>query len=96
MKEEEQLEAQYKFIKLVICLQAALELFDELEGTPYFKRSMKNSVNNTKGKIEVELEKTFRFINSEEKEETFISIDRAVHQIMDESLEDLFIKGYRE
>lgn len=89
------LKAQYDFIKLLACLQASLEIFDEIEGTPYYKQGLKNSVNNTKRAVEKTLEVTFRFLDNDEKEETYRSIDRAVNNILESTVEDLFLSGYQ-
>jgi len=94
MDKKKVLEAQYNFVKLLVCLQASLELFDELEGTKYYRHDLKRTVNASKAKIESALRSTYSFVDSDEKEETFRSIDRAVHEILDSSLEELFAKGY--
>lgn len=87
-------QAQHSFIKLMICMQASLELFDEVEGTKFYRHDLKRTVNASKVKIENALRSTYSFVDSDEKEETFRSIDRAVHKILDSSLEELFAEGY--
>ncbi len=87
-------EAQYTFVKLIICLQASLELFDELKDTPYYKQQVKASINNTNKVLEDALKRHYKFIDDREKEETYISISRAVHEILDTSLEELFERGF--
>jgi hypothetical protein len=94
-KEEKLFEAQRTFVKLVVCLQASLELFDDLEGTNFYRHDIKRSVNATKRIIEKSIDGTHRHINTHEKEETYISIERAVHEIIESSVEDLFCKGYK-
>ena len=95
MKEEDALQAQKTFIKLIVCLQASLELFDELEDTNFYRHDLKRAINLTKKAVEKGLDGTHRFINSDEKEETYLSIERGVHDILDTSVEQLFTKGYK-
>ena len=89
-----QIQAQYSFIKLLICLQASLELFDELKDTPYYRHEVKRSINGTNQVLERALKRHYDFIDNKEKEETYISISRAVHKILDTSLEEMFAEGY--
>ena len=89
-----QIQAQYSFIKLLICLQASLELFDELKDTPYYRYEVKRSINGTNQVLERALKRHYDFIDNKEKEETYISISRAVHKILDTSLEEMFAEGY--
>jgi len=89
-----QVQAQYSFIKLLICLQASLELFDELKDTPYYRHEVKRSINGTNQVLERALKRHYDFIDNKEKEETYISISRAVHKILDTSLEEMFAEGY--
>lgn len=89
-----QVQAQYSFIKLLICLQASLELFDELKDTPYYRHEIKRSINGTNQVLERALKRHYDFIDTTEKEETYISISRAVHKILDTSLEEMFAEGY--
>lgn len=87
-------QAQYNFIKLVICLQASLELLDELKSTPYYRHEIKKAVNSTTKVLEHGLKNHYKFVDDKEKEETYISIARATHEILDTSLEELFNKGF--
>jgi hypothetical protein len=91
---DSQIQAQYSFIKLLICLQASLELFDELKDTPYYRHEVKRSINGTNQVLERALKRHYDFIDTTEKEETYISISRAVHKILDTSLEEMFAEGY--
>ena len=96
MKDEQLREAQYTFIKLLVCLQATIELFDDVEGTPYYRQDLKSAINNTRNKVIAALNTTYGFIDNGEKEETMRSIDRAVNRIIITSVEHLFIKGYED
>ena len=86
--------AQHDFIKLLICLQASVELMDELEGTNLYRQEIKQVLNKTNKVLTSKINTVYRFIDDEEKEETFRSIDRAIHSILDTSLETLFAEGY--
>ena len=88
-------EAQYNFIKLLVCMQASIELFDEVEGTKFYRHDLKRVINNTRNKVIAALNSTYSFIDTAEKEETLQSIDRAVHKILDTSVHELFAEGYK-
>ena len=88
-------EAQYSFIKLLVCMQASIELFDEVEGTKFYRHDLKRVINNTRNKVIAALNSTYSFIDTAEKEETLQSIDRAVHKILDTSVHELFAEGYK-
>lgn len=88
-------EAQYNFIKLVVCLQASIELFDEVEGTMFYRHDLKRVINGTRNKVIAALNGTYDFIDTPQKEKTLQSIDRAVHKILDTSVHDLFAEGYK-
>lgn len=95
MDEKRLLEAQYSFIKLLVCLQASLELFDEVERTKFYRQDLKRVINNTRNKVIVALNGTYDFINTAEKEETLQAIDRAVNEIVETSVHNLFVQGYK-
>lgn len=95
MDDEKLLEAQYSFIKLLVCLQASLELFDEVEGTKFYRQDLKRVINNTRNKVIAALNGTYDFIDTAEKEETLQAIDRAVNQIIESSVHQLFVDGYK-
>jgi hypothetical protein len=40
------------------------------------------------------LDGAYKFVDDEEKEETLRSIDRAIHLILDNSVQSLFVEGY--
>jgi len=87
--------AQHSFIKLLICMQAGLELIDELEGTTLYRHEVKATLNQTNKVLTKRINTAYKFIDDMEKEETFQSIDRAIHNIVDTSVHDLFQKGYK-
>jgi len=95
MEEEKLLEAQYSFIKLLVCLQASLELFDEVEGTKFYRQDLKRVINSTRNKVIAALNGAYDFIDTAEKEETLQAIDRAVNQIIESSVHQLFVDGYK-
>jgi hypothetical protein len=86
--------AQHSFIKLLVCMQAGLELMDNLEGTSLYRQEVKQVLRNTSKVLSKKLDGAYKFINDEEKEETLRSIDRAIHSILDTSVENLFAEGY--
>jgi hypothetical protein len=87
-------QAQHSFIKLMICMQASLELFDEVEGTKFYRHDLKRSINMTKKSVEKAIDEAFGFVDDTEKHETYMSIERGIHKIVNESIVDLFAKGY--
>ena len=86
---------EYSLIKLVVCMQATLELFDELKGTSAYKHNLKQLINRTNKEIERELNKIYPYIDDSQKEETFMSIERAVSEIYNTPIEKLFEQGYK-
>ena len=86
--------AQHSFIKLLVCMQAGLELMDDLEGTSLYRQEVKQVLRNTSKVLTKKLNGAYTFIDDEEKEETMRSIDRAIHLILDNSVETLFQEGY--
>lgn len=92
---EDIVKAQHNFIKLLVCMQASVELFDEVEGIKFYRHDLKRVINGTRTKVIAALNGTYGFIDTSEKEETFQSIERAVHEILDTSVEELFKRGYK-
>lgn len=88
-------EAQYSFVKLLVCLQASLELMDDLQGTSLYRNRVKMVLNQTNKTLEKIIDPAMEFINTAEKEETLQSIDRAVHDVIDARLNELFKQGYK-
>jgi len=95
MDDKKLVEAQYSFIKLLVCLQASLKLFDEVEGTKFYRQDLKRVINNTRNKVIAALNGAYDFIDTAEKEETLQAIDRAVNQIIESSVHQLFVDGYK-
>jgi hypothetical protein len=95
MDDKKLVEAQYSFIKLLVCLQASLELFDEVEGTKFYRQDLKRVINSTRNKVIAALNGAYDFIDTAEKEETLQAIDRAVNQIIESSVHQLFVDGYK-
>lgn len=75
-------------------MQAGLELMDDLEGTSLYRHEVKAVLRNTSKVLTKKLDGAYKFIDDEEKEETFRSIDRAIHLILDNSVQVLFDEGY--
>jgi hypothetical protein len=87
-------QAQHSFIKLLVCMQAGLELMDDLEGTTLYRHEVKAVLRNTSKVLSKKLDGAYKFVDDEEKEETLRSIDRAIHLILDNSVHSLFVEGY--
>ena len=87
-------QAQHSFIKLLVCMQAGVELMDDLEGTSLYRQEVKQVLRNTSKVLTKKLDGAYKFIDDAEKEETMRSIDRAIHLILDNSVETLFTEGY--
>lgn len=86
---------EYSLIKLVVCMQATLELFDELKGTSAYKHNLKRLINQTNQQVERELNNIYPYIDDTQKEETFMSIERAVNEIVNTPIQELFEKGFK-
>lgn len=91
---EEKLE--YKLVKLIILMQAQLELFDDLQGTTAYKHNIKRSINMLSKELESYLSKMYVHIDMDkEKEETFLCITRGVEKLLKAHIDYLFDSGYK-
>jgi len=87
---------EYTLVKLIVCLQTLVELFDELQGTAAYKHNLKRQINLLAQQVESELSKIYSFIDDNEKEETFMSIQRAITKIVESPVEELFEEGFKK
>lgn len=92
---QESLKAEYSLVKLVATLQLTLEFIDDLQGTSAYKHNLKRQAKLFISEVEKELDKVYKALDSEEKEETFMSIQRGIEVIINSSMEDIYIKGHR-
>ena len=91
-KEKEKLE--YTLVKLVVCMQTTLELFDELRGATIYRHDIKSGINNISKKLEDHLAKVYHHIDGDqEKEETFMAIQRAVQHMVATPIEEMYAMG---
>ena len=92
-REKEKLE--YTLDKLIACMQASLELFDELKETKVYRHDIKSGFNNLSKKLEDHLSTIYKHIDGDhEKEETFLAVQRSVNKIIETPIEELFENGY--
>ena len=87
---------ELKLVKLIILMQAQLELFDELQGTNAYRHNIKRSINLLSKDLEEFLSKMYVHIDMDhEKEETFLCVKRGVEQLLESSVNELFDAGYK-
>ena len=85
---------EYTLVKLVVCMQTTLELFDEFRGTTIYRHDIKSGINNLSKKLEDHLGKIYHHIDGDqEKEETFMAIQRAVQQMVAMPIEEMYAIG---
>lgn len=85
---------EYTLVKLVVCLQTSLELFDDFKGTTIYRHDIKSGINNLSKKLEDHLGKIYHHIDGDqEKEETFMAIQRAVQQMVAMPIEEMYAIG---
>ena len=78
--------------KLIILLQCSLELMDELKNTDLYRQDIKYAINNLERKLESSLRKPLSTIDDvDEKEDTFMGIQRGVQKMLEASLEEIYI-----
>jgi hypothetical protein len=86
---------EHTLVKLVATLQLTLELIDDLQGTTAYKHNLKRQAKLFNDEVEKELNLIYRHLDSDEKEETFMSIQRGIQTVISSSMEELYIKGHR-
>jgi hypothetical protein len=75
--------------KLVILHQCQLELLDDLQGTTLYRQDIKFLTNQLIKKLEEHLDKYLKTLDDDEKEFSFLSIQRGMQKLLDLSLEEL-------
>jgi len=87
-------ELEFILVKLVVCMQTTLELFDEFKGTKIYRHDIKSGINNLSKKLEDHLAKAYHHIDGDqEKEEAFMAIQRAVQQMVATPIEEMYAMG---
>jgi len=92
---EKDTKLEFILVKLVVCMQTTLELFDEFKGTKIYRHDIKSGINNISQKLEGHLTNIYKHIDdNEEKEETFMAIQRAINRIVETPLQELYESGF--
>lgn len=87
-------ETQALAVKAIIAAQLLVECFDELERTNIYRKDLKFYGKKIVASLEDYLNTVYRHIdNHKENEETFMYIERAIREVMDKTLRELFIDG---
>lgn len=81
--------------KLIILQQCQLEIMDELKETPLYRQDIKFHVNKLESLLEDFLKKALNQLDSEEKEDSFVTLQKGVSKIIESTLEELFIESAR-
>lgn len=90
---EEQLELHKKAVKLMAALQVCLEIMDELKYTTVYKHKIKMNMNRLEEEIERYLFDPLKTIDTVEKEETFLSVQKSIAEIIETNVEELFLRS---
>ena len=89
MTEEEQMNRFREVVKLMVVLQASLELMDEIKGISHlYRQDIKKSINTLEKKLEIYLRPILDTIPLDQ-EGIFMQIQRGVDSILDSTLEDI-------
>lgn len=88
------IETQALVVKAVIASQLLIESLDELEKRDIYRKDLKFYGNKMAKALEDYLTSVYKHIdNNKENEETFMRIERAVREVSDKTLRELFIDG---
>jgi len=79
--------------KLIILQQCQLEIMDELKETPLYRQDIKFHVNKLEDLLENFLRKALNQLDSEEKEGSFVTLQKGVNKIIESTLEEIFIES---
>lgn len=75
--------------KLIILQQCQLELMDELKETRLYKHDIKALTNNLTIKLEKHLQQYLDTLDDEDKDLSFSTLQRGVHNMLEASLEEI-------
>ena len=86
---------QYELLlaKLVVIMQTQLELMDEMKNTTMYRQDVKFLTNKLEKEMEKYLNKAYIALDDEEKERSFMALQRGVRNIIDSSLEEIYIQS---
>lgn len=79
--------------KLAAVMQTQLELMDEMKGTALYRQDIRFLTNKLEKAIEQYLNKIYGALDDEEKERSFMALQRGVRNIIDSSLEEIYIQS---
>lgn len=89
MKEEKDFELFNKAVKLVLLLQASLELMDEMKGLKIYRNDIKMLMNKLEAKIERHIKDALMQMGAGDEEFVMMQIQRGIDSILDNTLEDI-------
>jgi len=79
--------------KLIVIMQTQLELMDEMKNTTMYRQDVKFLTNKLEKEMEKYLNKAYIALDDEEKERSFMALQRGVRNIIDSSLEEIYIQS---
>lgn len=74
-------------------MQTQLELMDEMKNTTMYRQDVKFLTNKLEKEMEKYLNKAYIALDDEEKERSFMALQRGVRNIIDSSLEEIYIQS---
>ena len=94
MKTKEELEVI--FTKIIVLMQVQLELMDEFKGSKLYSRDIKFHMKKLEEAMEKYLNTPYKSIDEDsESEESFMALMKGVNNILDATLEDIYLASGR-
>jgi fructose-specific phosphotransferase system component IIB len=94
MKTKEELELI--FTKIIVLMQVQLELMDEFKGSKLYSRDIKFHMKKLEECMEKYLNVPFKSIDEDgENEESFMALMRGVNNIINATMEDIYLASGR-
>lgn len=89
MSKEKDFEVFNKAVKLVLLMQASLELMDEMKGLKIYRHDIKMLMNKLEVKVERHIKDALIQMGGGDEEFIMMQIQRGVESILDNTLEDI-------
>lgn len=89
MSKEKDFEVFNKAVKLVLLMQASLELMDEMKGLKIYRHDIKMLMNKLEVKVERHIKDALIQMGGGDEEFIMMQIQRGVESILENTLEDI-------
>lgn len=89
-------ELELSFTKLLVLMQIQLELMDDFKGSKLYSRDIKFYMKKLEESMEKYLQVPYKSIDEDsENEESFMALMKGVNNILDATLEDIYLASGR-